>query len=76
MILSQVSRNGCPVHPLLWFVGFPEEGKMAQRLQILLLCRRCQHSILTAPTVDVRDQPQGFNPELLKSLFSLCLKWE
>lgn len=32
--------------------------------------------ILTASAVDVKDQPWGLNPELLKSLFSLCLKWE
>lgn len=38
--------------------------------------REIQHGILTASTVDVRDQPWGLNPELLKSLFSLCLKWE
>lgn len=46
------------------------------RAAFLHLCRGCQHCILTASTVDVRDQPWGSNPELLKSLFSLCLKWE
>lgn len=55
-------------------MDFPEEGPLhgTQMAQGLLSCSFAGD----ASTVDVRDQPWGLNPELLKSLFSLCLKWE